>query len=404
MYQLRLILEPCTGCVPLCQIATLKDGGDGGTAKGTLRELSDVCLGLHNGDCQIGYSCVMKQEVLQIRKEESPSEQMANLKLCKHSWVDDFSAERPLNNAVLRSLSGGNSLTAARKHGREVTFKFRGQFFLACNGLWKTEEKFIGADERRAAGLHFEIRFVDDPKGPNEAEKDSQLKGRLQDMYPEWWYLVQALWLIGSPRPKSEYTEPKPPNTLQLVRELANKENDDVAMSEDHLEQFATDSLVVYQNSFEKPATQAQINSAYQVWLRSKGVFVTSDASRKELESYYKKKTGFVVPAFKGEKSRIRTTVNAYLDSNGRAMTFKAPPFVGFVQSTHPGSGCFLGGTASPSGLGGPCVRRVTPQPKTTNQHIPRPRQSRMGTDPGDCGRRGPTFPLKHPPNEFPTR
>jgi phage/plasmid-associated DNA primase len=140
LYQLRLIFEPCAGISGRVQIATMKDDGQGATAKGTLRQLADSCLGLFNGESCRGYSCVIKQETLRVSKEEKPSEQMANLALCKHAWVDDFSTKHPISNAVLRQLCGGNTLTAARKHGREVPFRFHGQFFLACNGCWIPED------------------------------------------------------------------------------------------------------------------------------------------------------------------------------------------------------------------------------------------------------------------------
>jgi hypothetical protein len=59
--QARLIFEPCSDTGVRCQIATLKDCGDGSTGKGTIRELCEECLGTFNGEAQLGYSAALKQ-------------------------------------------------------------------------------------------------------------------------------------------------------------------------------------------------------------------------------------------------------------------------------------------------------------------------------------------------------
>ena len=62
--QLRLCLEPCSSTGTFTQIASMLDDGNGSTGKGTLRELSELCLGVHNGASQRGYAAVVRQEVL----------------------------------------------------------------------------------------------------------------------------------------------------------------------------------------------------------------------------------------------------------------------------------------------------------------------------------------------------
>ena len=57
----------------------------------------------------------MTQEALVVQKTEKPREQLANLDRCKLAFVDDFKPTQDLSGAVLRQISGGNNLTAARK-------------------------------------------------------------------------------------------------------------------------------------------------------------------------------------------------------------------------------------------------------------------------------------------------
>jgi len=192
LMQLRFVFEPCSDTGVRCQVATMKDNGDGSTAKGTLRELCEESLGTYNGEVQLGYSCVLKQETIQTKDREAPSEQQSNLYLCKHAWVDDFKPTKPLCTAVLRQLSGGNNLTAARKHGREYQFKFRGQLFLVTNGIWTPDVPWIGSDARRATGLSFNVRFVDAPVGEHEMEKNSGIKENLRNYFSEFWFMVRV--------------------------------------------------------------------------------------------------------------------------------------------------------------------------------------------------------------------
>ncbi len=79
LMQLRLIFEPlhCPGA--LCQSASFVDDGSGSACKGTVRELVDVCVGVHNGKEQMGYSCTLNVEALTSKKAEAPNEQKSNL-------------------------------------------------------------------------------------------------------------------------------------------------------------------------------------------------------------------------------------------------------------------------------------------------------------------------------------
>ena len=63
----------------LCQGVPFVDDGSGSTAKGTVRELVDSCLRVHNGKEQTGYVCTLNVEALASKKDEAPSEQKSNL-------------------------------------------------------------------------------------------------------------------------------------------------------------------------------------------------------------------------------------------------------------------------------------------------------------------------------------
>jgi len=332
IFQARLIFEPCSDTGVRCQVATFKDAGDGSTAKGTLRELCEACLGTFNGEAQLGYSCVLKQETIQTKDKEAPSEQTSNMYLCKHAWVDDFKPSKPLCTAVLRQLSGGNNITAARKHGREHQFKFRGQLFLVTNGIWTPDVPWLGSDARRATGLSFDVRFVDEPKGPNERAKDSGIKENLQNYFAEFWFMVRVFWLVEQPRGKSDQTMPQCPNTLALTSEILGGQFDNYELDQAVVEQFVEQRLMTYERSAEKPSSSMEIDLAFASFVRE-GHFAgfTDDAARRTLRRHMCYKAGHSLAACGGRK---KTTVNVYVDDAKRPYTLKPAPLFGGASSS----------------------------------------------------------------------
>ena len=193
---------------PFTEFASYLDDGQGSTGKGALRELCEECLGPFNGGSQRGYVAVMTQEALVVQKTEKPREQLANLEGCKLALVDDFKPTQDLSGAVLRQISGGNNLTAARKFKGENVFKFHGMLMICANGLWRSDEEWKGADRRRLTGLPFQVEFVDQPRGPNQSKKDSSVKESVKSYFPEFWFLMRVLWLSAKPFPRSDHIEP----------------------------------------------------------------------------------------------------------------------------------------------------------------------------------------------------
>ncbi len=271
LMQLRLVFEPihCPGS--LCQTVSFIDDGSGSTSKGTVRELVESCVGVHNGKEQIGYSCTLNVEALANKKAEAPSEQKANLFLCSHAFIDDFSPNVPLNNVALRQLTGGNNLTAARKGGAEGVFKFRGQIYLQANGIWRPVERFIGSDRRRHAGLSFEVKFVDHPTTKNERKKDGDIKLRIGTCFAEFWFLARVFWLVPRPRPESDRTTPLCPNSASLIKALM-EENDACCIEIDarHAKQFVAEVLCSYTLVEEKPTSSSEVDAAFVKYLMTK--------------------------------------------------------------------------------------------------------------------------------------
>lgn len=319
--QLRLVLEPCSGTGTYTQIASMLDDGSGSTCKGTLRELADTCLGVFNGGSQRGYSSVVRQELLLVRKQEGPTEQLANLFLSKHSWCDDFCPQRAISNAVLRQLSGGNNLTAARKNGKEFVFKFTGQFFLACNGVWTPEERIIGSDVRRFTGLTFAVKFSDAPQGNNEIQKDASIKKEIRGFLAEWWFFANVFWLCPAPRAKSDHTEPKCPNTLALAAALIRNQTESCPIPKEEAEAYVKSKLVKYVVSGIKASSASEIDADFVSHFRHvHSAEISVEEARRALCMVLTYRPGVSLPAC---EKRKKTSVNGYVDSTDALWTLK---------------------------------------------------------------------------------
>jgi hypothetical protein len=280
-------------------------------------------MGTYNGDAQLSYSCVLQQETIQTKDSEAPSEQTSNMYLCKHAWVDDFKPSKPLCTAVLRQLSGGNNITAARKHGREHQFKFRGQLLLVTNGSWTPDVPWIGSDARRVTGLSFNVRFVDVPEGPNEHEKDSGIKENIKNYFAEFWFMARVFWLVEQPRGKSDHTLPQCPNTLALASEILGGQFDNYEVDKHMVEKFVAERLMPYEPAEAKPASSSQLDSEFAIFIRQGAAAgFTEEAARRTLRKHLQYKAGYVI---KKMGTRARTSVNVYMNE-GTTLTLRPTP------------------------------------------------------------------------------
>jgi hypothetical protein len=316
LMQMRLVFEPLQANGNLCQTVSFIDEGSGSTAKGTVRALVDTCLGQFNGDKQLGYSSTLNVESLASKKGEGPTEQKANLFLCSHAFIDDFSPWEPLNNVVLRQFSGGNMITAARKNQPELVFRYTGQIYLLCNDAWTPKEKFIGADIRRHHGLTFNVRFVDKPEGPNELAKDNDIKNHIRNYFSEFWFVARIFWLATKAHAGSDHTLPFCANTVGVVRALMEKSGGGTmpgaTAGDDDVMKAAIKRMVVpYVLSDKMPASASAIDAALCRVLRlgEGNEHVVRLAMRKLF--VYKNNN---VPAF---GVRRRTSINAYVSLVG---------------------------------------------------------------------------------------
>ena len=322
MYHQRTVFESLAGKGDVrMQHYTWHDEGDGSTGKGTSRSLIDEALGHFTGIEQRGYVCVITHDALEVcgGRGEKPKEQWSNLEGSKFAFVDDFTAnaQRPLDNALLRQISGGNALSASRKGKSERAFTFFGKLVLMVNGIWKGDQQPKGSDIRRYGGSTFSVRYMNDPSGPNEMQKDAEFKHRMAELLPEFFFVLRVCWLCHTPHAAADQILPEPPSTAALVQQLIGSVAE--RLDDAHTEAFIADKLVDYALGAEKPSSRDEICKAFDDWLRGKRITASNDEIKTALARKLRYKAAAPVAA---RGNRGRTTVNVYqLEKGGRFVT-----------------------------------------------------------------------------------
>ena len=208
LYVMRLVATCISGLTDGLMQYHVWYGPLGGNLKGTLRKLLDDLLGTFDGSTDRGYSVVMPPEVLTAtNKSEGPSEVESNLSGSKAVFCDDFVTDHGLllNSALLRRYSGGNKLSAARKHKGNTNFEPSFSLHLLTNVIPEFKPRLIGADLRRLTIVPFRISYRDaamyDEANPNHRKKKASVKRDIAKFFPEivfWARCLRPTLLLGN--------------------------------------------------------------------------------------------------------------------------------------------------------------------------------------------------------------
>lgn len=323
---------------------TMHDDGIGSSAKGTLRAAYEDAMGNNNGGAQRGYCGIMDIACLAHENIQGgapkPNEQLANCKGCALVFVDDFDATQvKLSAAKLRQLSGGNNLTVARKYKGEEIFTFDALLILMTNGLWKLDGQMMEADLRRIVRQLFPISFQNNPVGPNQRQKDAQIKRRVKDFASELFFLAICYHHIKQAHSKADRTLPLPPSAQSALEDLL--QNNMGNETGDIVEDFIVNNISDWTPEAEQlPSSCNQIEDAFVTFAKSRNEFISIGEAKIEMKKHFKYKAGYAVPRAKGK----RTSINAYIDEKTKVIkTLKSTK----ATSTTPASSSAASSSAS---------------------------------------------------------
>ena len=135
--------------------------------------------------------------------------------------------------------------------------------------------------------------------------------------------MTLCYWLAPRPRPAADTTEPKPPNTLELMEATKQLSGHSAAgmggaaSIEEHVTKYVGESLKEYDHkSAAKPASADKIDEGLQCFLKQHAqVNASKSFARQLLKKHLLYKGGASLPA---HGSRKRTTVNGHLSAAGK--------------------------------------------------------------------------------------
>ncbi len=183
----------------------------------------------------------------------------------------------------------------------------------------------------RMSGLSFDIKFKDVVEGPNDMLTDSGLKASIEKFFAEFWFMVLVFWLVPQPRPKSDCTEPKCPNTLALKSALLRKFDEEIVLDAEVVKAFIADQLVVHKLGEAKPSTSSEVDAAFAAWLQTqKQIAIDADGARQWLCKVLLYKAGASLAA---RGTRKKTSVNCYMLQSDMMTVKPKPMFAANVQA-----------------------------------------------------------------------
>jgi len=210
------------------------------------------------------------------RSGDTPQPTLLGLQNKRLIFAQELNEDRKINEALVKLLSGGDTISARGLHSNPVTFKPRHTIFLSVN----TPPHASSNDDalwERIKIINFPNRYIENPSRPNEYLYDNDLKNKLSKERSG----ILA-WLInGSIR----YYQ----NGLEVPSTVKNQTKE-YRKSEDDLLPFFEEACVI-DPSFSITAKDLYI--AYRFWAQANGEKVMSNTAfgRKIKDKFEKIKT-----------------------------------------------------------------------------------------------------------------
>lgn len=243
-------------------------GEDGRNGKGTLLETIKDVLG---DELASPIPAAVLVQANQEPNGEAPRPFLFGLRGKRLVWASETGEGQRLNSALLKLLSGGDTITARTLHGKPDTFKATHKIMLLTNGKPEVDALDSALWERLLL-IPFEQRFVDNPSGPNEHPRDKDLPEKLRAEAPG----ILA-WLVrGCLEWQAQGLQP--PDKVRAATKELRDENDFY-----HL--WAADGLV------ENPGASTRAGvlfAACEKWCTRNGHRYSRNTLGKWLKKHYK--------------------------------------------------------------------------------------------------------------------
>jgi putative DNA primase/helicase len=170
-------------------------------------------------------------------------------------WASESKEGQRLNAGLVKQLTGDGYITARALFGNPVTFKQTHKIIMLTNHCPRIPDSDDFAMWRRVIRVPFNVRFVDNPKMPNERKQDKDLLSKLRAEYAgilAWLVRGCLAWQTQGLNPPT------------IVIESTEKYRED----EDLTGQFCDERLTIGEGC-EIPA--GELYRAYSLWCEGYG-------------------------------------------------------------------------------------------------------------------------------------
>lgn len=215
--------------------------GSGANGKTTLLNVVRAVLG--------DYGAEGAPDLLIAKRHEQHPTELAMLKGCRFVSTVESRPGRRLDDALVKRLTGGDSLTARFMRRDFFTFTPTHSLWLACNHLPRIADH-SAAMWRRLRAVPFGVVV---PEGERRPDLDSVLVAEEGPAILAWIVAGAGEWYR---------TGLQPPLEVQLATEAYRQ-------AEDHLGRFLETGCVM---SPDAAATSSELADAYAAWCRENGV------------------------------------------------------------------------------------------------------------------------------------
>ena len=231
--------------------------GSGSNGKSMLMNLMATAMGDYC--CKAPISLLTQQR----NKSAAAAPELVRMKGRRFVTMQEPDEQVPLNTGLMKELASCEKITARDLYAgskQMIDFDIQARFHLACNEKPKVNTT-DGGTWRRLVVIDFPMKFVHDPKAPNELPIDETI---VQKVVSEEWSACFVAYLVHLYKEfRKEGRLVPPAKVLEYTNEY--KEDSDI------IARFMREYFHAYEEAGDgpEPVTKQMLTSTFQEWKRS---------------------------------------------------------------------------------------------------------------------------------------
>ena len=264
--------------------------GSGSNGKSMVTNLMSTAMGDYT--CKAPISLLTQQR----GKSASAAPELVRMRGRRFVTMQEPDEQVPLNTGLMKELASCEKITARDLYAgskQMIDFEIQASFHLACNDKPKVNST-DGGTWRRLVVIDFPMKFVSDPKLPNELPMDESI---IKKVVSEEWATCYMAYLVHLYKEGNGFHKLNPPEEVMAYTNEYKEESDIIAR---FMREFihAPSSTATDPEQPIEPATWAAITNAFQDWKRTNEIAGRGSATelRKRLETQHGKypKNGWI--------------------------------------------------------------------------------------------------------------